>query len=113
MAADVHMNRRCIDGEHNIRHVFVRTAMRYVGGGDRQMDNENIGLVVNNYASVVFLTLFCHHIFPEAKARWVQSTGGQKDVPKTILEPPRYILQVAHPVSASGLSALSLLSPFI
>ena len=34
-------------------------------------------------------------------------------VPEPILEPPRHILQVAHPAGAGGLAALGLLAPLV
>ena len=33
------------------------------------------------------------------------------DIPEAVLEPPRDLLQVTHPSSSGGLSALSLLAP--
>ena len=34
-------------------------------------------------------------------------------IPETVLEPPGYVLEVAHPAGTSGLSALCLLTPLV
>jgi len=66
------------------------------------------------YASVVVLTLFFATVFSlEQEPHEYSLQKRRDDVPETVLEPPGDIFQIAHPASTSGLSALSLLSPFI
>lgn len=78
------------------------------------------------HASTVFLTFFVAVVFSLYQQKYQRFRSASptqpntrnglrgkhnKNPPEAVLEPPRDVLQVLHPASSGGLSALSLLPP--
>lgn len=73
---------------------------------------------IQNYASVVGLTLFFATVFSLCNGNNTYQTGQRvkrqrRSSPEAVLESPRHALEVLHPSCAGGLSTLGFLAPLV